>query len=138
MVRDFSKRPFFATLLMIVVLIFTSLNVIRVITSIQSWSFLESLPLQIPVVYLIISGLIWTFLGFFILISLILKKKWSPPLAMTIFIGYPVYFWIDRLIISNWTIDSHQWRFALVATLLTLILGIWILIDPKMKNYYCK
>ena len=138
MERDPTKRPFFATILVLVVLIFTSLNVIRSISAIQSWSFLESLPLQIPVIYLILSGLIWAFLGFLLLISYILKKKWTLPLAMIMFIGYPVYYWIDHLLISKWRINDHQWRFALALTILSLILGFWMLNNPKTKNYFSK
>jgi uncharacterized membrane protein len=138
MERESTKRPFVATILIIVVLIFTSLNIIRTITSLQSWSFLESLPLQIPVIYLIISGLIWALLGFFLLISYVLKKKWTLPLSTIMFIGYPTYYWIDRLFISKRTINDHQWRFALALTLLSMILGFWISNDSKTKNYFNK
>jgi len=130
------NRPFGATILISMVLLFTSLNILRTVAAIQSWSFLESLPMRIPVIFLAISGIIWTLLGITLLIGLFLKSKLGLPIARVLFIGYPIYYWFDRLFIAKVGLNDSRWQFPLVLTFLTLIIGIWISNDPKTRDYF--
>ena len=130
------KRPFSATILIPAVLIFTSLNILRTIAVIRSWSFLGSLPMRIPVIYIAIAGFVWSSFGIIIFICLLLKKRWAPPLSMILFIGFLIHYWLDRLLIAKIAQNDHQWQFALVLTLLTLVIEIWIVINPENRNYF--
>lgn len=130
------NRPLGATIMISVVLIFTSFNVLRTISAIQSWSFLGSLPLRIPVIYLAISGFFWASFGITLLIGLFLKKKWTLTLSIVLFIGYSLYYWLDRLFIAKIPLNDRQWQFPLILMIFTLIIGIWIVKDPNTKNYF--
>lgn len=133
-----TRRPFGVTLLIGLVLIFASLNIVRTITAFQSWLFLNSLPLQVPVSYLIITGTAWSILSTIVVFSLLTRKKWSLPFAMLIFLGYPLLYWIDRLFFTEWATFANHWKFSLAITIFTVILALWIIKNPKTKNYLNK
>ncbi len=136
--HDHSKRPLGVNTLIAVVLIFTSLNIVRVISATKSWSFLSSLPLQIPAIYFIISGTIWSLLGTILVFGLILRKMWTLPLTMILCLGYSAFYWFDRLFIASRAVNDSHWQFAVGLTILSIIIMIWILTRQKTKSFLNK
>lgn len=133
-----THRPFGVTLLIAVVLIFTSLNIVRTIAAIQRQSFLHTLDLQVPVSYLAITGAVWGSLGLVLLVGLAARKRWALPLAMILVLGYPLYYWIDRLFIAEWAAFNSRWQFALGLTGLLVIPAVWILKQAGTRRYLSK
>jgi hypothetical protein len=129
-------RPFSATILIVVVLIFTSLNALRMITALRTWDFLREQSLNVPVVYLVISGAVWLGVGIFLLYSLWTRRKWSPPMAVFWVLTYSCYYWLDRLLIADPSAVESRWIFAIGFNLLIIIIAIWTLKSPRSRDFF--
>lgn len=133
-----SRRPFGVTFLIVMVLIFTSLNVLRTITAFRLWDFLANSPMNVSVIYLIITGFVWSSIGLSLAVGLFIRKKWSLFMAWTAIILYALYYWFDRLFIADRFAISSHWQFTLGLTFLILILATLTLTRPRTKAYLIK
>jgi len=133
-----SRRPFSVTILVIMVLIFTSLNALRAITAFRLRDFLTGLPLDVPVVYLTLTGVIWTALGVPLVVSLFLGYSWSRPLLRWAAGLYTTYYWIEHL----WVIEPGalvtRWPFALGLNLALIGFAFWVFSRPKPRDFLSK
>jgi hypothetical protein len=120
------------------VLIFTSLNILRMITAIRLWDFLVSFSKDVPTLYLVISGAVWSGVGIITATGLFAEKKWALPATRIAVVLYTVYYWFDRLVVADRFVIAHRWQFALGLTLLLLVFAIWILARPKTKSFLMK
>lgn len=132
------KRPFNVTIILVVVLIFASLNVLRLVAAILGWHTLAGLPLRVPVFYFVITGAFWTVAGFFLAVGLYLRRRWSAWLAWGALILYPLYYWIDRLFIADRSSIASRTAFLVATTLLLSAFTIWTLTRPKTRSYLVK
>lgn len=132
------KRPFGVTILIVMVLIFTSLNALQASTAIRLWSFLIEPPVDTPVIYLVATGIIWSVLGIALAVGLYTRRKWSSPLAKTSAPVYAVYYWVDRLLIAERSAIASRWPFAIGLTILLLTLTFLILSRPKPRIFLAK
>jgi hypothetical protein len=132
------KRPFSVTILIVMVLIFTTLNILRMITAIRLWDFLANLPLDVPAHYLVITGAIWSGIGFLLAVGLFASRKWSLYLAWIAIVLYPIYYWSDRLLIAERHVIAGRWQFASGLTILLLIFAFWVLLQPKTRAFLMK
>jgi hypothetical protein len=132
------RRPFAVTILIVVVLIFTSLNILRMITAISDRDFLNSLPMAVPVIYLITSGAIWGGIGIILVLGLLDGRKWSLQMAQVITILYTVYYWVDRWIIAEQFSITSRWQFVTGVTILLTISVFWILKLQKTRAFLIK
>ena len=129
------SRPFSVTLLIGVVLIFTGLNLLRLVLTIQSWQFLDSL-LPISPWYLALTGLVWSLLGCALIWGLWRGLAWAPAAARLISGIYVLYYWIDRLFATHRVGLEASWPFTLVFCLLILIWIFWTFTRRKARNYF--
>jgi len=132
------KRPLSATILTWVVLILTSLGWLRLSAVLQQWSFLESLSPAPPLVYLVISGLVWGVVGAIMVWGLFLGRFWAPRLTQISAPLYAVFYWLDRLFIADPSAFTSRWPFAVGLTTLLLIYTFWVLSRPKVQHFYHK
>ena len=132
------RRPFSVTFLIVVVLIFTSLNVFRMITAIRTWEFLSVLLPDVSIIYLVITGAIWSMVGFPLSIGLFSGRKWSLPMTRIAVILYISYYWVDRLMVAERSAIASRWPFVSGLTILLLVLTFWILGRPKTKEFLIK
>jgi drug/metabolite transporter (DMT)-like permease len=93
----------------------------RFVQAIRQWRFLESL-LPIPVIYLVLSGLIWAAVGVAAAWGLWRGKTWAPFFTRLVALAYAIYYWVDRLLIANPESGPLNWPFAAAVTLLGLAL----------------
>jgi hypothetical protein len=133
-----THRPFGVTLLIVVVLIFTSLHLLRAVTALQRWSSLRDLSLPVPVSYFFISGAVWGLFGLVLLLGIIARRRETVKFALILILVYPIYFWIDRLFLAEWAVFEGRWQFALGLTLLSFIAIFWILKHPSTSSYLTK
>jgi hypothetical protein len=133
-----ADRPAGVTFLIGVVLIFTSLNALRVITALQTRSLLSSLPLDVPLPYFIITGTAWSILGLVLVVGLFTRRRRALLLAVILTLAYPVYYWFDRLFIAESALVESRWQFAFGLTFLLLVPALWILRQPATGSYLNK
>jgi hypothetical protein len=132
------RRPFCVTILALVVLIFTSLNAFRSGTAIHTWDFLTTLQLNVPNIYFVVTGLIWSVVGVLLIFGLLTKKRWSIRLGRAVIILFAVYYWFDRLLIAERVSIISRWQFTLGLTFLLVIIAFWILGRPTTKEFLSK
>jgi hypothetical protein len=133
-----THRPIGVTILILVVLIFTSLNALRMITAIRTWDFLVDSPVGVPVIYLVITGAIWMGIGLPLVFGLLTGRKWSPIMVQIAIILYICYYWFDRLLIADRSAIAGRWQFTLGLTIMLLIFTFWTLTRPQSKVFFKK
>jgi len=132
------KRPFNVTIILVVVLIFSLLNLLRLVAAILGWHTLAGLPLKVLLLYLILTAAFWTLTGFSLAVGLYLRRRWSAWLAWGAVILYPLYYWIDRLFIADRSAIASRTPFLVAATLLLCAFTLWTLSCAKTKSYLAK
>jgi hypothetical protein len=133
-----TRRPLGVTILILVVLIFTSLNTLRLVTVIRTRDFLLDASLDVPVMYLLITGMFWTGFGLPLLYGLWTRRNWIPTTIMAAVVLYCCYYWFDRLLMAESSVIENRWPFALALTILTLSLTILTLTHAKAKEFFTK
>jgi hypothetical protein len=132
------RRPFAVTILIVVVLIFTFLNILRMLTAIRDQDFLTTLPMSVPVIYYVITGAVWGGIGVALAYGLFGGRKWSSSLAQVITFMYATYYWLDRLVIADRFSITSRWRFVTGLTILLAIFVFWVLKLPKTRTFLNK
>ena len=133
-----TRRPFSVTLLALGVLSIAVINTIRFVQALQLWEFLYSLPGVSPP-YLAITGAAWALVNFPLWWGLWTGQRWAPHATLIGLAAYVLYAWFDRIFVANTplTLDgSHAWPFRVGATLVILVLVIWILSRQKAKTFF--
>jgi len=133
-----TRRPCGVTFLILVVLIFTSLNILRAVTAIHDWEILTDTITAIPVLYIAVTGAIWTGIGLILLFGLWTRRRWSRTMTLIAVITYGCYYWSDRLLIADRSTIASRWLFALGFTLIMLVLSFWVFASSKNKSYLSK
>jgi hypothetical protein len=132
------RRPFTVTILIVVVLIFTSLNILRMHTAIRDRDFLTSLPMTVPVLYYVITGAVWGGIGVALAFGLFGGRKWSSSLAKFVTLLYTAYYWLDRLVIADRFSITSRWQFVTGLTILLAVSVFWVLKLPKTRAFLIK
>jgi hypothetical protein len=128
-------RPLSVTLLIVVVLIFTGLNLLRLILTIQSWNFLAGL-LPVSPWYMALTGLLWTILGCALIWGLWLRLAWAPHATRIVSAIYMLYYWIDRLFVASRSGLEASWPFTLVICLVLYLWIFWLFTRRRIRNYF--
>ena len=127
--------PTGVTILIVTVLIFTSLNVLRVFNILRFWEALVEPLMNTPVVYLITAGSIWTGLGIILTLGLLTRRKWSAKLAKISIVAYIIHYWVDRLLIADPSSIASRWPFAASISIALFLFTYWVLERPKTRVY---
>jgi hypothetical protein len=112
-----NKQPFRVTLLLLLVLILTIWNLLRVWTSLAWSEVLNEFSSQPSSIIITVSGAIWMFAGIFILWGIWQKKAWMAKLLLGAAAGYTVWYWSERLV---WQRPHPNWPFAVIVNLVLL------------------
>jgi hypothetical protein len=140
-----NKRPLSVTLLALIVLIITVINLIRLGLSIRYWSFLSS-RLEIPPLYLALTGLIWSAAGLSLLWGLWKAKKWAPKLMQAVGLTYALYYWLDHIFLMDHPVGGAtnvlravlpiNWQFSIGVTIVGLVFMVWTLGRKSVTVYF--
>jgi len=128
-------RPISVSILVVLVLFFTAINVIKAITSLNSLDFLIALVPEVPLYYLAISGATWGIIGLILALLLFLGRKSSVTLARITFILYPITYWLEKIFIAERFLIQQRWRFELMVTLLFIVFSFWLLERRQTKGF---
>lgn len=129
------NRPFFVTLLALLVLSITIIYLVRLINSIILWDFLAALP-GISPLFLALTGLIVTLAGALLFWGLWTGKPGAPRatrLLGVVFLGYQWIEWLLSVIVGN---QFENWLFATGMTLLAIIFIFWTLSRSDAKTFF--
>lgn len=113
-----SKRPRSVTFFALGVLILSVVNLVRAVRAIQLWSFLSEL-LPLSPLYLALTGLFWFGVGLGLAWMIWRGLPRTASLVRMAAAAYLLYFWADRLWVSNAGLPAN-WPFNLAASLLGL------------------
>ena len=138
-----TPRPLSVTLLALVVLCITALNLARLVLAIERWEFLASLPGASPF-YISLTGLIWGAAGIVLFWSLWRGLSWAVHLTRAMMLTYAAYYWLDRIFLSERMAGRPQgeiflplnWPFAITITAIVLVVIVWILSRPATKAFF--
>jgi hypothetical protein len=134
--RKNSKLPLRITLLLWLVLIITTWNIVRLVTSITWHDTLETYAPRPGPFYIGLTGAIWTFLGAFLLWSFIRGAHWTRILLLIIGSLYSAWVWLDKLFVQ--TQLRANWPFNLLTTILLLGYTVVVALDPHNQIYFMK
>lgn len=130
------KYPFRITLVLCVVLIITVTNIIRLVTSIAWHDTLNAYISPLGILYIAVSGAVWTGVGLFILASFGLGAHWTRPVLLISTSAYAAWVWADNLFVQAQL--GANWPFSLVVTILLLAYMFAIVLDPHNNTYFMK
>jgi hypothetical protein len=129
------RRPLGVTLFALLVLTFAVLNLLRLVQAIQKWDLLAGF-LPITPAYLVLSGLLWTVLGFPLALGLWRGWRLAYLLSPVALLGYSLYLWADRLLLSGYRERQGNWLFVAGLNILILAWSFWVLTRPKAMAYF--
>ena len=130
-----SGRPFLVTLLAIVVLFIAILHLLRLIQTITSRQFLESLP-GVSINYLIISGLVISIIGFILAVGLWFGKSWAAKASRVIAPIYVVYDLIERGYFAWRAERPANWLLWLLLSAIALVFVFGSLNNRDAKHFF--
>ncbi len=129
-----SRLPLRITLLLVLVLSITALNAVRLFTSIAWSSTLASYLPTWLVLYIGLSGAIWTSAGLFMLWSFWRGARYSRLAFLAGATAYAAWSWADRLFVQVG--PGANWRFALAATVVLLSFVAFVVLNPRTQIYF--
>lgn len=130
------KRPKSVTWLVVGVLSVWIVYLTRLVSALQQWDYLSTLPLSVSPAYFLATGSIWSILPLPVTWGLLARKRWTLK-AVAAFAGlYGLYYWIERWLVENNPLRTTNWPFALAATIILFILVFWILSRKAVINYF--
>ena len=129
------RRPFGVTLFALLVLTLAVLNLLRLVQSIQKWDLLATL-LPLSPAYLLLSGLLWVMVGFPLAWGIWRGSRLAYYLSPIALLGYSLYVWADRLLLSGYGERQDNWPFVAILNIVILAWSLWVLTRPKAMAYF--
>lgn len=127
------KRPFSVTLLALGVLILASAHALRLFRALELWNFISAMVEFLPV-YLVAGSLVWSTIGILLAWGLWRGQSWSVQAMKVAVFLYSLYYWLDRLLVSN--TPPNNLPFAVAVNLVILLVVFWILTRQKAKVFF--
>ena len=129
------ERPLSVTLFTWLVLIISVSNIVRTIRAALQWEFLSDL-LTIHPIYLLLSGLFWGVLGLILTWGLWRGLIWTPFVTRWAVFAYFVYYWADRIFLSNPVSRSTNIVFMVGLTVIIMFWTLWVFSRENVKQFY--
>ena len=130
------RRPLRITLLLWLVLITTALNLTRLLTAMAWKNTLEAYLSPQAVLYVGVTGAVWTFVGLFVLWSYWRGGRYTRPIFVAAASVYALWSWVDRLIVQR--AGQSNWLFDLAVTFLLLGFTGFVVLDPRNLPYFTR
>ncbi len=124
------KRPWPVTLLAALVLLLTVQGAVRFAAALWNWPVLITYAPQPGPLYIALGGLAWLAAGGVTLYGMLTPRPWARTAALAFCLGYPLYTWLDRLLIQA-DPQRPDAPFALLVTAVWLIFSTLTLFGAK-------
>jgi thiosulfate reductase cytochrome b subunit len=118
------------------VLTLAVLHFLRLVNTIAKWDYFITLPLSVPLIFFVLSGLIWGLAALFLGLGLWRGKNWSLRFTHYAAIAFTVYYWVDQLFLSIDPLRKTNFRFLVGANVFLLAIIYWILSRPKAQLFF--
>jgi hypothetical protein len=128
------RPPFRITLLLGLVLITTALNIVRLFTAIAWKNTLAAYLPPLQVMYIGVTGAVWTLLGISVLWSFWRGGRYTRILVLAVAVLYAGWSWLDRLLSER--AAQSNWPFDLVMTVLALGFVGFVVLDRHNQPYF--
>jgi hypothetical protein len=129
------KRPFSVTILLWLVLSLTAWSGLRLYSAIQWWNVLLEFASRPGPWYIAISAGTWLIVSITLLWGMWQAKAWARYALLGAGAGLAVWYWGDRFLFQ---MSSVNWPFALLATILLLIILSVCVFVPGTKTFFSK
>ena len=127
-------RPLSVTILALGVLTIAGFNLIRFYQAMRFRDFLSEFPTVSPL-YLATSGLAWGAAGLALALGLWRGSALARRFALIIAVAYTLYYWIDRLWVSQPGLSANL-PFTAGLNLILLLVTAWILTRPGARAFF--
>lgn len=105
------------TLTLLLVLIITLSNVLRLWTALAWRAALEEFAGAGSLTILALGGAVWSLAGFFAAWALLARRRWARHVLAGLSIAYSLWYWAERLLRLA---PSPNWAFAAIANFVLL------------------
>ncbi len=132
------RRPFSVTLVILGVLTIAGINLIRLVQTIQSWSFLAQLQGVSPF-YMAASGLFWSLLSLLLVVLLWRGMRLTYSLLPPAAVLYLLYDWLDSSLVGgrlDLASNSSTWPFKAGLSLFVLVFLFWTFSRLTVRTYF--
>jgi len=130
-----TKRPFSVTLLAVLVLFFTLLNILRFSAALRLHDFLSEPFPGVPVGYLAATGAFWALVGLPLALGLFFGRAWSLDYGRVVTGLYTVYYWIEHLCVVDSRAIVSRLPFAIGLSIALLVFSFWTLAQPRARMF---
>ena len=128
-------QPFGVTLLAMLVLSLSALNLVRFGSALFQWNILEEFAPRPGPLYILLTGLLWTLIGFPLFLGLWRGMAWARRATIPAVAFYAIFYWFDRLYFQNREAPNN-WIFALIATIVWLIFATIVVTHPNIRMFF--
>jgi hypothetical protein len=125
------SRPKRVTILALLAFCFALWNCLRLGEAIYFWKTL--LEYGTYPFYFAASGGVWSIAGFFLTWGLWEGRRWVWLATTLVTLCYAAWYWLDRLLLQR---PHSNWPFALIATIVLLIVILFILLSRKTRQFF--
>jgi hypothetical protein len=129
------KRPFGVTLLLWLVLSLSAWGAVRLFGAFRWWNVLNEFSARLNPLYLSLTGAGWIVVGAVLLRSLFTGKSWVRLAILISIIIWITEYWVERMFFES---PRANFFFALIASLLLLILTFISAFNQKTKRFFIK
>jgi hypothetical protein len=130
------RRPYSVTLLAIGVLTLALAGLVRAGQTIRLWTFLNTL--EVSPGYLLTTGLLTGLAGLLAVWGLWRGTAWSPRYTTGYISTLLVFYWIDRIWMTQSQTTLVNTPFAIGISLLIALLTAWALYSKSGKSFFSK
>ena len=130
------RPPFLLHLIALGFILAGIVSLFAVSQTVQSWNWMRAIELQPHPIYLVFKNSFLLIAFFTSAISLWFRLAWSPLLGGISTILASIWFWVDRVILTQnqLPIKAHLFFIIFTLILLVLVLSSLYLLKPYMKK----
>jgi hypothetical protein len=110
-----------------------SAHALRLVSALEQWNFIGAFERYLPA-YMVAGSLVWSTLGFILAWGLWRGQNWAIRMLKSVAVAYSLYYWLDRLLISN--APPNNLPFAATLNLAVLVVILWILSRRNTKIFF--
>jgi hypothetical protein len=121
------NRHWLVILLAVLLVVFTVFQFVRFGEAVALWSFLSSLPLGVPPIYIALTGLGWGVFGGVALWQLWAVKPGARWTIRILSVTYALYYWMEQFLLMENPLRKTSWQFSAGVTVFFLFIILSIL-----------
>ncbi len=122
-----------ATFLQVVVFFITAWGGLRLWAAWRGAAWLQNLPLEVPWLYLAVSGAAWLVAGLTTWTMLLTNHRWAAAATAVTVTLFGVFWWLDRYGLTQNAVFRHNERFA-SASMAAIVVAVLALTSPPIWN----